>query len=58
MVTSTAAMNMAIMQAAVTMRLRMTMLAEKREGLARSTANVGFQSISLDPTALNSLVPA
>jgi hypothetical protein len=45
---------MAIMQAAVTMRLRMTMLAEK----ARSTANVGFQSISLDPTTLNSLVPA
>ena len=51
MVTSTAAMNIAIKQAAVTRRLRMTMSAEKGGGLARSTANVGFQSW-LDPTVL------
>jgi hypothetical protein len=45
-------MNIAIMQAAVTRRLRMTMSAERGGGLARSTANVGFQSVWLDPTVL------
>jgi hypothetical protein len=35
---------MAIMQAAVTRRLRMMMSAETGGGLACSTANAGFQS--------------
>jgi hypothetical protein len=47
MVTSTAAMNMAIMQAAVTSRLRITISAEKGGWLARSTANVEIQPLGL-----------
>jgi predicted ABC-type transport system involved in lysophospholipase L1 biosynthesis ATPase subunit len=47
MVTSTAAMNIAIMQAAVTSRLRITMSAGKGEELARLTANVQIQQLGL-----------